>query len=63
MQELEKELIKSRRDKEDEVEKREKEKVHYEKLIKELQDEIKMLMSNSGDQVKNLELKIKQLVE
>jgi peptidoglycan hydrolase CwlO-like protein len=42
--------MKLRKEKDEEIEKREKERDKYEKQIKELEDRIRMLMSESGDQ-------------
>jgi hypothetical protein len=48
-----------RKEKEDEVERREQQKRDYEKRIKDLEDQINILKNESGDIVQQLEKKIK----
>lgn len=60
--ELEKDLSKVRKEKDEEIERRTLEKEKYEKKIKELEDKIRVLQSESGDQVQQLEEKIKELI-
>ena len=50
-----------RKEKEDEVERREQQKRDYEKRIKDLEDQINILKNESGDIVQQLEKKIKQM--
>lgn len=51
LQDLEKELIKIRKEKEEEIDRREKDKTKFEAKIKELEEKIHMLQSESGDLV------------
>jgi hypothetical protein len=46
---LEREVIKIKREKEEEIENRLREKDKFEKIIKELEDRIGMLRNESGD--------------
>ena len=46
---MDKQLAKMREEKADEIEKRNQMKDKYDKIIKEIEDQIKMLRSESGD--------------
>lgn len=60
---LDKEIMRLKKQIEDEIESKETLKRDYEKRIKELEDQITMLRSESGDIVQQLENKIKQMSE